>query len=178
MPTATACRATTCAPSSISAASPTAMPTTTPRTPQARFVANAFVALGHYYLEGIPNTDGEGRSRRARATCSPMRRPISAIPTRSTISRGSMLDGKGVAQRCQAGGALAAARRQQGPVQAQALLGRMLFQRRARCRASARSGLMWLTLARDGAGRQSDLDRRAARDGVQAGERRRARAWR
>ncbi len=26
-----------------------------PGTPQARFVANAFVALGHYYLDGIPN---------------------------------------------------------------------------------------------------------------------------
>lgn len=25
-----------------------------PDTPQARFVANAFVALGHYYLDGIP----------------------------------------------------------------------------------------------------------------------------
>ena len=27
-----------------------------PAIPRARFVANAFVALGHYYLEGIPNT--------------------------------------------------------------------------------------------------------------------------
>ena len=27
-----------------------------PDTPQARFVANAFVALGHYYLDGIPKT--------------------------------------------------------------------------------------------------------------------------
>ena len=27
-----------------------------PATPRARFVANAFVALGHYYLEGIPNS--------------------------------------------------------------------------------------------------------------------------
>ena len=27
-----------------------------PDTPQSRFVANAFVALGHYYLDGIPRT--------------------------------------------------------------------------------------------------------------------------
>ena len=27
-----------------------------PAIPRARFVANAFVALGHYYLDGIPNT--------------------------------------------------------------------------------------------------------------------------
>src|SRR5690606_17047277 len=26
-----------------------------PDAPQSRFVANAFVALGHYYLDGIPN---------------------------------------------------------------------------------------------------------------------------
>src|ERR1700739_1493431 len=31
-------------------------PDEAPGTPQARFVANAFVALGHYYLTGIPNT--------------------------------------------------------------------------------------------------------------------------
>ena len=41
--------------SSISAGSPTATPTTI-RGPQARFVANAFVALGHYYRDGIPNS--------------------------------------------------------------------------------------------------------------------------
>ena len=33
-----------------------------PDTPQARFVANAFVALGHYYLDGIPKTDDQARS--------------------------------------------------------------------------------------------------------------------
>ncbi|HEY4635369.1 MAG TPA: hypothetical protein VIG92_02310, partial [Rhodospirillales bacterium] len=27
-----------------------------PAVPRARFVANAFVALGHYYLDGIPNS--------------------------------------------------------------------------------------------------------------------------
>ena len=31
-------------------------PDETPGTAQARFVANAFVALGHYYLTGIPNS--------------------------------------------------------------------------------------------------------------------------
>ena len=37
-----------------------------PDTPQARFVANAFVALGHYYLEGIPKTDIKRDPQRAR----------------------------------------------------------------------------------------------------------------
>jgi len=41
-------------------------PDEVPGTPQARFVANAFVALGHYYLSGIPNskvTADPGRGR-------------------------------------------------------------------------------------------------------------------
>ena len=37
-----------------------------PDTPQARFVANAFVALGHYYLDGIPKTDIKRDPQRAR----------------------------------------------------------------------------------------------------------------
>jgi FOG: TPR repeat, SEL1 subfamily len=60
-----------------------------PSAPQAQIVANAFVALGRYYLNGIPNskikpdTDGRGR-------CFPMPRPISAMPTRSTSWRNSI----------------------------------------------------------------------------------------
>src|SRR5450432_3285089 len=37
-----------------------------PDTPQARFVANAFVALGHYYLGGIPKTQVKPDPDRAR----------------------------------------------------------------------------------------------------------------
>ena len=37
-----------------------------PDTPQARFVANAFVALGHYYLDGIPKTAVKRDPDRAR----------------------------------------------------------------------------------------------------------------
>ena len=55
-----------------------------PDTQQARFVANAFVALGGYYLDGIPNSqigpDPDAGARR----CSPTRSPRLAIPTRST----------------------------------------------------------------------------------------------
>ena len=37
-----------------------------PNTPQARFVANAFVALGQYYLDGIPKTPVKRDPDRAR----------------------------------------------------------------------------------------------------------------
>ena len=50
---ATAWRRMTSAHSPISARSPT--PTRTSRRAP-RIVANAFMALGHYYLKGIPNT--------------------------------------------------------------------------------------------------------------------------
>ena len=41
-----------------------------PDTPQARFVANAFVALGHYYLGGIPKTAIKRDPDRARDSIS------------------------------------------------------------------------------------------------------------
>ena len=37
-----------------------------PATPRSRFVANAFVALGHYYLDGIPNSPVTPSPERAR----------------------------------------------------------------------------------------------------------------
>src|SRR5580700_1026140 len=41
-------------------------PDETPGTPQARIVANAFVALGRYYLNGIPNTNVRSNPMHAR----------------------------------------------------------------------------------------------------------------
>src|SRR4029077_9982541 len=41
-------------------------PDENPGTLQGRIVANAFVALGHYYLEGIPNTRIKANTTRAR----------------------------------------------------------------------------------------------------------------
>jgi uncharacterized protein len=41
-------------------------PDEVPGTPQARFVANAFVALGHYYLTGIPNSKVAADASRGR----------------------------------------------------------------------------------------------------------------
>jgi hypothetical protein len=58
-----------------------------PSAPQATIVANAFVALGRYYLNGIPNSKIKPIPI-APGRCSPMPRPISATPTRNTIWRG------------------------------------------------------------------------------------------
>ena len=61
-----------------------------PSAPQAAIVANAFVALGRYYLERHSQLEDQVRSRSGRGRCSPMPRPISAMPTRSTIWPGSI----------------------------------------------------------------------------------------
>ena len=147
------------------------MPTTIRTLPQARFVANAFVQLGHYYLEGIPNTDVKADPDRAREMFAYAASYFGDADAQYNLAR-MYLDGVGGA-RSAPGGALAQARRQQGPVQAQALLGHMLFEGENVPRQAAR-GLMWLTLARDSArGREAWIARNARRR-VQAGERRRA----
>ncbi len=97
--------------SSISAARQRTMRTTTPGTPQARFVANAFVALGHYYLDGIPNTQVKADTGRARDMYRLrrvlFRRPRRAVSSRPALSRRRAAAAHGSA----AGGALARARR-------------------------------------------------------------------
>ena len=63
---ATASPRTICARSNISAASPTQHAEDSPSAPQAAIVANAFVALGRYYLNGIPNSKIKADPERAR----------------------------------------------------------------------------------------------------------------
>ena len=49
--------------------------------PQGRFVANAFVALGHYYRDGIPNSSVKADPNRARA-------PFRSLPRHLMIRTG------------------------------------------------------------------------------------------
>ena len=167
--------ATSCARSNISAASPTPC-RRPPGTPQARFVANAFVALGHFYLDGIPNSTvkaGPGRGarhvpsrgvlfRRSGRAVSVWRASISTAPARRRM-------------RCRR--RAGCARGQQGPAQAQALLG-ACCSRASTVPRQAAAGLFWLTLARTAPGRRTrQVDHRhlcTAR--VRAGDRGRARA--
>ena len=121
-----------------------------PAIPRARFVANAFVALGHYYLDGIPNT-AVPRAPSSRAGCSPMPRPISAIPRRSTNSPrciSTATASSAIRKRAVPWLVLAA---NKGHYKSQALLGRILFNGEHGMRQRA-SGLMWLTVACDGPG--------------------------
>jgi uncharacterized protein len=121
-----------------------------PSEPQATIVANAFVALGRYYLNGIPNSTIKADPERAREMFSYAASYFGNADAQYDLARlylhaGSSRDDFRYGARWLG---LAA---QKGQRQAQALLGEMLFNGEQMPRQAAR-GLMWLTLARDSAG--------------------------
>ena len=119
-----------------------------PGTAQARIVANAFVALGHYYLKGIPNTTVAPDAVRARDMFAYAASYFGDAAAQYQLGRlyldGSPSDPRQAARWFQ----LAATK---GDCRAKAVLGDMLFQGQQVPRQAAR-GLMWLTLGRDCAG--------------------------
>ena len=121
-----------------------------PSAPQSAIVANAFVALGRYYLNGIPNSTIKSDPERAREMFSYAASYFGNADAQYDLAR-LYLRGVGTSRDDFRYGArwlgLAA---QKGQHEAQALLGQMLFNGDQLPRQAAR-GLMWLTLARDGA---------------------------
>jgi exopolysaccharide production negative regulator len=121
-----------------------------PSAPQAAIVANAFVALGRYYLSGIPNSKIKPDQERAREMFSYAASYFGNADAQYDLAR-LYLKGAGSSRDDFRYGTrwlvLAA---QKGQHQAQALLGQMLFNGDQLPRQSAR-GLMWLMLARDSA---------------------------
>jgi exopolysaccharide production negative regulator len=120
-----------------------------PATPQARFVANAFVALGHYYLEGIPKTAIKRDPERAREMYAYAASYFGDPEAQYNLGR-LYLDGVGCPQDPKQAARWLWLSAQKGQNQAQALLGTMLFSGEVVPRQAAR-GLMWLTLAKDAA---------------------------
>ena len=126
------------------------MPKTARRRRNRPIVANAFVALGRYYLNGIPNSKIKSDPERAREMFSYAASYFGNADAQYDLAR-LYLNGGGTSRDDFRYGArwlgLAA---QKGQHQAQALLGQMLFNGEQLPRQAAR-GLMWLTLARDSA---------------------------
>lgn len=122
-----------------------------PRTTEARFVANAFVALGNYYREGIPNSRVKADADKAHAMFTYAATYFGDPDAQYNLAR-IYLDGaageKKDARQAARWLGLAA---NKGQREAQALLGHILFTGKDVPRQGAR-GLMWLTLARDAAG--------------------------
>lgn len=121
-----------------------------PYTPQARIVADAFVALGHYYLAGIPQSPVRSNPARARQMFYYAATYFADPEAQYDLAR-LYLDGKGAPHDPLQAARWLALASHKGEYRAQALLGTMLFNGEHVQRQAAR-GLMWLTLARDSAG--------------------------
>jgi TPR repeat protein len=120
-----------------------------PATAQARFVANAFVALGHYYLDGIPDTSVKADPARAREMFFYAASYFADPDAQYYLAR-LYLDGRGAPRDPRQAARWLSLAAHKGQHQAQALLGGMLFKGEHLTRQAAR-GLMWLTLARESA---------------------------
>jgi hypothetical protein len=120
-----------------------------PGTAEARYAANAFVALGSYYLEGIPHSDVKADPDRARQMFAYAASYFGDPDAQYRLGR-MYLDGQdGIKEPKQAARWLQLAAKK-GQYQAQAVLGAMLFKGESVSR-NGPAGLMWLTLARDAA---------------------------
>lgn len=120
-----------------------------PDTMQSRFVANAFVALGNYYLDGIAGSPIKADPSRAREMFSYAASYFGDPDAQYNLAR-MYLDAKADKDARQAARWLGLAANK-GQREAQAVLGHMLFNGIDIPKQAAR-GLMWLTLAKAAAG--------------------------
>jgi TPR repeat protein len=121
-----------------------------PGTRHAPVVANAFVALGHYYRDGIPNSAVRPDPVRAQEMFSYAASYFGDRDAQYYLAR-LYFDGKGTARDRRQAARWFRLAAQKGQHQAQAMFGAMLFKGDQVPRDAA-AGLMWLTLARDSAG--------------------------
>jgi exopolysaccharide production negative regulator len=122
-----------------------------PSAPQAGIVANAFVALGRYYLSGIPNSKVKSDPERAREMFSYAASYFGNADAQYDLARLYFKSTDNSPESFRQGIRWLGLAAQKGQYQAQALLGQMLFNGDQMPAQRAR-GLMWLTLARDSAG--------------------------
>jgi len=121
-----------------------------PIGPHARFISSAFVAVGNYYLSGIPNSNVKPDKERAYEMYSYAASYFGDPDAQYRLARfhlgaeGSPKDARKAARWL----GLAA---QKGQYEAQALLGHMLVIGEGGLPRQAARGLMWLTLAHEAA---------------------------
>ena len=121
-----------------------------PSAPQAAIVANAFVALGRYYLSGIPNSKIKSDPERAREMFSYAASYFGNADAQYDLARLYLKNASASRDDFRYGARWLGLAAQKGQHQAQAMLGEMLFKGDLLPRQAAR-GLMWLTLARENA---------------------------
>jgi TPR repeat protein len=118
-----------------------------PNVPHARFVANAFVELGHYYLRGIPNSDVKADPAVAHRMFRHAASYFGDPEAQYQVGR-MYLEGTGGAKDPVQAARWLRLASNAGQRNAQALLGSMLFKGKDVSRQAA-MGLFWLTVAKD-----------------------------
>jgi TPR repeat protein len=118
-------------------------------SPNARFVASAFVSLGSYYLDGIQGTYVKQNGERARDMFQYAAAYFGDSDAQYNLAR-LQLDGVGGPKDGRQAVRWLNLAAEKGHPASQALLGHMLFNGEGVARQRPR-GLMWLTLARDAA---------------------------
>jgi TPR repeat protein len=121
-----------------------------PASPRARFVSNAFVALGQYYLEGIPNSSVTPSPELARRMFGHAASYFGDAEAQYQLAS-LYLNGNGVAREPKRAVPWLVLASNKGHYRAQAVLGRIMFYGEHGIRQRA-AGLMWLTVACDGPG--------------------------
>lgn len=122
-----------------------------PSAPQAMIVARAFVALGRYYLTGIPNSKIKSDPERARELFNYAASYFGNADAQYDLARLYINAANATANELTYGARWLGLAAQKGHHQAQAMLGQMLFNG-DRIPAQRARGLMWLTLACENAG--------------------------
>jgi TPR repeat protein len=126
-----------------------------PDSPNAAVVSKAFVSLGSYWLEGIPNSPVRANPSRAYEMFSYAATVFQDTDAQYNLGRMHLDGAMGTREpRMAAKWFKGAADR--GHVYAQAVLGQMLFNGSKEVPRQAPMGLMWLMVARDGADAKKD----------------------
>ena len=121
-----------------------------PSSPQAALVANAFVALARYYLNGIPNSPVKSDPDRAREMLYYAASYFGSADAQFDLARLYLKATNASANDLTYGTRWLGLAASKGQRQAQAMLGQMLFSGDRLPPQRAR-GLMWMALASDGA---------------------------
>jgi hypothetical protein len=118
-----------------------------PGTPQARFVANAFVALGHYYATGVPSSHVKVDIVRARQMYYHAATYFGDPEAQYFFGR-ILFDGAAGTKDPRRAAQWFYSAANKGQYKAQAMLGRMLFKGETGVPRQAARGLMWLSIAK------------------------------
>ena len=118
-----------------------------PVGPHARFVSSAFVAVGNYYLSGIPNSNVKPDKERAYEMYSYAASYFGDPDAQYRLAR-FYLGAEGTPKDARQAARWLGLAAQKGQYKAQALLGHMLVLGEGGLPRQAARGLMWLSLAR------------------------------